>query len=81
MSDRITLSFNNDEHDIYLFLKSTPGATRELKAFIRRWMQGGENPTATETGTQTDADAEQERIAEIYELTFGDIPENYGTMY
>lgn len=44
-------------------------------------MQGGENPTATETGTQTDADAERERIAEIYELTFGDIPENYGSMY
>ena len=43
-------------------------------------MQGGENPTATETGTQTDADAEQERIAEIYELTFGDIPEHYGSM-
>ena len=81
MSDRITLSFNNDEHDLYLFLKSTPGATRELKAFIRRWMQGGENPTATETGTQTDADAEQERIAEIYEITFGDIPEVYGTMH
>ena len=44
-------------------------------------MQGGENPTATETGTQTDADAERERIAEIYELTFGDIQENYGSMY
>lgn len=81
MTDRITLVFNNDEHDLYLFLKSTPGATRELKAYLRRWMQGGENPTATETGTQTDADAEQERIAEIYELTFGDIPEHYGTMY
>ena len=81
MTDRITLVFNNDEHDLYLFLKSTPGATREIKSFLRRWMQGGENPTATETGTQTDADAERERIAEIYELTFGDIPENYGSMY
>ena len=81
MTDRITLVFNNDEHDLYVFLKNTPGATREIKSFLRRWMQGGENPTATETGTQTDADAEQERIAEIYELTFGDIPENYGTMY
>ena len=81
MTDRITLVFNNDEHDLYVFLKNTPGATRELKAYLRRWMQGGENPTATETGTQTDADAERERIAEIYELTFGDIQENYGSMY
>ena len=80
MTDRITLVFNNDEHDLYLFLKSTPGATREIKSFLRRWMQGGENPTATETGTQTDADAEQERIEEIYDITFGDILENYGSM-
>ena len=81
MTDRFNLTFTDAEHDLYLFLKETPGATREIKAFLRRWMQGGENPTATETGTQTDADAEQERIAEIYELTFGDIPENYGSMY
>ena len=81
MSDRFNLTFTDAEHDLYLFLKNTPGATRELKAFLRRWMQGGENPTATETGTQTDADAEQERIAEIYEITFGDIPEVYGTMH
>ena len=81
MTDSFKLTFTNEEHDLYVFLKNTPGATREIKSFLRRWMQGGENPTATETGTQTDADAEQERIAEIYELTFGDIPENYGTMY
>ncbi|MBO5368616.1 hypothetical protein J6A32_08305 [Methanocorpusculum sp.] len=81
MTDRFNLTFTDAEHDLYVFLKNTPGATREIKSFLRRWMQGGENPTATETGTQTDADAEQERIAEIYELTFGDIPENYGTMY
>lgn len=81
MTDRITLAFNNDEHDLYLFFKSTPGASRELKAFLRRWMQGGENPTADQEGIKTDADAGQERIAEIYELSFGDIPENYGTMY
>ena len=80
MTDRFNLTFTDAEHDLYLFLKETPGATREIKSFLRRWMQGGENPTATETGTQTDADAEQERIAEIYELTFGDIPEHYGSM-
>lgn len=78
---RRTLPFNKDEEDLDKFLDTQPNWSREVKAFIRRWMQGGENPTATETGTQTDADAEQERIAEIYELTFGDIPEHYGTMY
>ncbi|MBR4118339.1 MAG: hypothetical protein IKK56_05595, partial [Methanocorpusculum sp.] len=72
---RRTLPFNKDEEDLDKFLDTQPNWSREVKAFIRRWMQGGENPTATETGTQTDADAEQERIAEIYELTFGDIPE------
>ena len=80
MTDRFNLTFTDAEHDLYLFLKETPGATREIKAFLRRWMQGGENPTATETGTQTDADAEQERIEEIYDITFGDILENYGSM-
>lgn len=80
MTDRFNLTFTDAEHDLYLFLKETPGATREIKSFLRRWMQGGENPTATETGTQTDADAEQERIAEIYDITFGDILENYGSM-
>ena len=78
---RRTLPFNKDEEDLDKFLDTQPNWSREVKAFIRRWMQGGENPTATETGTQTDADAERERIAEIYELTFGDIPENYGSMY
>ena len=78
---RRTLPFNKDEEDLDKFLDTQPNWSREVKAFIRRWMQGGENPTATETGAQTDADAEQERIAEIYELTFGDIPEHYGTMY
>lgn len=81
MTDRITLTFTNEEHDIYLFLKNTPGATREIKSFLRRWMQGGENPAEANQGEQTDAAAEQERIAEIYELTFGDIQENYGSMY
>lgn len=77
MSDRFNLTFTDTEHDLYVFLKSTPGATREIKAFLRRWMQGGENPTA---GIQTDADADRERTAGIYELTFGDIVENFGTM-
>ena len=80
MTDRITLVFNNDEHDLYLFFKSTPGASRELKAFLRRWMQGGENPAEETKGAETDVDAQQERIAEIYELSFGDIPEHYGSM-
>ena len=44
-------------------------------------MQGGENPAEANQGEQTDTAAEQERIAEIYELTFGDIPEVYGSMY
>ena len=81
MTDRFNLTFTDAEHDLYLFLKETPGATREIKAFLRRWMQGGENPAEANQGEQTDAAAEQERIAEIYELTFGDIPENYGSMY
>lgn len=79
MSDRITFSFNNDEHDLYLFVKSTPGATREIKAFLRRWMQGRESPAEQER--QADAEQQQERVAEIYELTFGDIAEHYGTMH
>ena len=81
MSDKINFSFGNDEHDLYLFIKNTPGMTREMKDYARMRMQGGENPAEANQGEQTDADAEQERIAEIYELTFGDIPENYGSMY
>lgn len=81
MSDKINFSFGNDEHDLYLFIKNTPGMTREMKDYARMRMQGGENPTAEQQGEQTDADAEQERIAEIYEITFGDIPEVYRTMY
>ena len=81
VTDSFKLTFTNEEHDLYVFLKNTPGASREIKAFLRRWMQGGENPAEANQGEQTDADAEQERIAEIYELTFGDIPENYGSMY
>ena len=80
MTDRFNLTFTDAEHDLYLFLKETPGATREIKAFLRRWMQGGENPAEANQGEQTDADAEQERIAEIYDITFGDILENYGSM-
>ena len=81
MTDRFNLTFTDAEHDLYLFLKETPGAPREIKSFLRRWMQGGENPAEANQGEQTDAAAEQERIAEIYELTFGDIPEVYGSMY
>lgn len=78
---RRTLPFNKDEEDLDKFLDTQPNWSREVKAFIRRWMQGGENPTEANQGEQTDADAERERIAEIYELTFGDIQENYGSMY
>ena len=81
MSDKINFSFGNDEHDLYLFIKNTPGMTREMKDYARMRMQGGENPTEANQGEQTDTAAEQERIAEIYELTFGDIPEHYGSMY
>ena len=82
MTDRFNLTFTDSEHDLYLFLKATPGATREIKAFLRRWMQGSENPAEeTEGEQQQDADAKQERIAEIYEITFGDIPEHYGSMH
>ena len=78
---RRTLPFNKDEEDLDKFLDTQPNWSREVKAFIRRWMQGGENPAEANQGEQTDAAAEQERIAEIYELTFGDIQENYGSMY
>ena len=78
---RRTLPFNKDEEDLDKFLDTQPNWSREVKAFIRRWMQGGENPAEANQGEQTDTAAEQERIAEIYELTFGDIPEHYGSMY
>ena len=77
---RRTLPFNKDEEDLDKFLDTQPNWSREVKAFIRRWMQGGENPAEANQGEQTDADAEQERIAEIYDITFGDILENYGSM-
>ena len=78
---RRTLPFNKDEEDLDKFLDTQPNWSREVKAFIRRWMQSGKNPAEANQGEQTDAAAEQERIAEIYELTFGDIQENYGSMY
>lgn len=80
MTDKINLSFANDEHDLYLYIKNTPGMTREMKAYARSRMQGGDTPTEAENqGEQTDAE-HREQVRGIYELTFGDIQEHYGTM-
>lgn len=46
MTDKLNLTFTNEEHDLYLWLKDQPNASGLIKDLLKGYRNGGTRPSA-----------------------------------